>query len=56
MMTDAKRIPSLDGMRGIAAIGVMLFHFNGFFLPQARLNDRTSRFEKADLRTPSAHS
>jgi peptidoglycan/LPS O-acetylase OafA/YrhL len=27
----------LDGLRGIAAIAVMAFHFNIFFLPQARL-------------------
>jgi len=32
-----RRIPSLDGLRGIAAIAVMAFHFNIFFLPQARL-------------------
>jgi peptidoglycan/LPS O-acetylase OafA/YrhL len=33
------RIPSLDGLRGIAAIAVVLFHFNLFFLPQARLSN-----------------
>lgn len=38
-MTYGKRIPSFDGFRGIAAIGVMLFHFNIFFLPQSRLSD-----------------
>jgi peptidoglycan/LPS O-acetylase OafA/YrhL len=31
------RIASLDGLRGIAAVGVMIFHFNYFFLPQAAL-------------------
>ena len=31
------RIPCLDGLRGLAALGVVLFHFNVFFLPQARL-------------------
>jgi peptidoglycan/LPS O-acetylase OafA/YrhL len=31
------RIPSLDGLRGIAAIAVVSFHYNIFFLPQARL-------------------
>src|SRR5271170_7062792 len=36
-MSYARRISSLDGMRGIAAIAVMMFHFNIFFLPQARL-------------------
>jgi peptidoglycan/LPS O-acetylase OafA/YrhL len=32
------RISTLDGLRGIAAVGVMLFHFNLFFLPQASLS------------------
>jgi peptidoglycan/LPS O-acetylase OafA/YrhL len=32
-----RRIPSLDGLRGIAAVAVMVFHFN--ILPQARLTD-----------------
>jgi peptidoglycan/LPS O-acetylase OafA/YrhL len=36
-MSHTRRIPSLDGLRGIAAIAVMAFHFNIFFLPQARL-------------------
>jgi len=31
------RIPSLDGLRGIAAIAVMGFHFDYYFLPQAAL-------------------
>jgi len=34
---NPKRLFSLDGLRGIAAIAVMMFHFNIFFLPQARL-------------------
>jgi peptidoglycan/LPS O-acetylase OafA/YrhL len=36
-MIHESRIPSLDGLRGIAALAVMAFHFNVFFLPQARL-------------------
>jgi peptidoglycan/LPS O-acetylase OafA/YrhL len=31
------RIPSLDGMRGIAATGIMLFHFSYYYVPQAGL-------------------
>jgi peptidoglycan/LPS O-acetylase OafA/YrhL len=38
-MSYPKRIPSLDGLRGVASIAVMFFHFNFFFLPQARLSD-----------------
>jgi peptidoglycan/LPS O-acetylase OafA/YrhL len=37
-MSHVDRVPSLDGLRGIAAIAVMSFHFNIFFLPQARLS------------------
>jgi peptidoglycan/LPS O-acetylase OafA/YrhL len=36
-MTRVARVTSLDGMRGIAAVAVMSFHFNIFYLPQARL-------------------
>jgi peptidoglycan/LPS O-acetylase OafA/YrhL len=32
-----RRLPSLDGLRGIAAVAVMEFHFAVFFLPQAGL-------------------
>jgi peptidoglycan/LPS O-acetylase OafA/YrhL len=38
-MNDARRLAGLDGLRGIAAIAVMEFHFGIFFLPQARLFD-----------------
>ncbi len=37
-MQRARRVSSLDGLRGVAAILVMAFHFNIFFLPQARLS------------------
>jgi peptidoglycan/LPS O-acetylase OafA/YrhL len=33
------RLRSLDGLRGLAAVFVMTFHFNIFFVPQARLTD-----------------
>ena len=36
-MSDGTRIRGLDGLRGLAAIAVMLFHFNLFFLPQAHV-------------------
>ena len=36
-MSASSRIASLDGVRGIAAVGVMIFHFSYFFLPQAAL-------------------
>jgi peptidoglycan/LPS O-acetylase OafA/YrhL len=38
-MNNVRRIPSLDGLRGVAAVAVMEFHFSIFFLPQARLFD-----------------
>jgi peptidoglycan/LPS O-acetylase OafA/YrhL len=38
-MRNERRMPSLDGLRGIAAVAVMEFHFSIFFLPQARLGD-----------------
>lgn len=37
------RIPSLDGLRGIAAIVVMEFHFGSFFLPQTQILPYLSR-------------
>ncbi len=37
-MSWARRVSSLDGLRGIAAISVMAFHFDVFFLPHARLS------------------
>ena len=37
-MSTTGRIASLDGLRGIAAVGVMMFHFDHFFLPQALTN------------------
>jgi peptidoglycan/LPS O-acetylase OafA/YrhL len=38
-LNDTGRISSLDGLRGIAAVAVMLFHFHYFFLPQAHLSE-----------------
>jgi peptidoglycan/LPS O-acetylase OafA/YrhL len=38
-LSATNRIASLDGLRGIAAVGVMIFHFNYFFLPQAALTN-----------------
>ena len=48
-MAYARRIPSLDGLRGIAAIVVMQLHFNHFYLPQARLSDILPCLERAYL-------
>jgi peptidoglycan/LPS O-acetylase OafA/YrhL len=36
-MNYARRIPGLDGLRGIAALAVVAFHFDIFFLPQVHL-------------------
>jgi peptidoglycan/LPS O-acetylase OafA/YrhL len=36
-MNHTGRIPGLDGLRGIAALAVVAFHFDIFFVPQARL-------------------
>jgi peptidoglycan/LPS O-acetylase OafA/YrhL len=48
-MSDAGRIPSLDGLRGLAAIAVMEFHFNIFFLPQGPLSDMVPYLGRAYL-------
>lgn len=48
-MGCAKRLPALDGLRGVAAIGVMLFHFNLFFLPQAKLFELVPVLSRAYL-------
>jgi peptidoglycan/LPS O-acetylase OafA/YrhL len=48
-MRHARRIPCLDGLRGLAAIAVMAFHFNIFFLPQARLPFLSSAYLAVDL-------
>ena len=48
-MTNATRIPSLDGLRGIAALAVVAFHFNIFFLPQAGLPFVSHAYLAVDL-------
>jgi peptidoglycan/LPS O-acetylase OafA/YrhL len=48
-MNDTRRIACLDGLRGIAAIAVMEFHFAIFFLPQARLFDLIPTLGRAYL-------
>jgi peptidoglycan/LPS O-acetylase OafA/YrhL len=49
LMSDAGRIPSLDGLRGLAAIAVMVFHFNIFFLPQEPLSGMVPYLGRAYL-------
>lgn len=49
IMDYPKRIPCLDGLRGIAALAVGLYHFNGFFLPQARLPHLERGYLAVDL-------
>jgi peptidoglycan/LPS O-acetylase OafA/YrhL len=48
-MSGAGRLPSLDGLRGIAALAVMAFHFNLFFLPQAGLSTVVPLVDRAYL-------
>jgi peptidoglycan/LPS O-acetylase OafA/YrhL len=48
-MGGAGRVPSLDGLRGIAALAVMAFHFNLFFLPQAGLSTMVPLVNRAYL-------
>lgn len=48
-MSYATRIPCLDGLRGIAALAIMCFHFNIFFLPQARVAEIVPFVNKAYL-------
>jgi peptidoglycan/LPS O-acetylase OafA/YrhL len=43
------RIPRLDGLRGIAPIAVMEFHFAIFFLPHAKLFDILPGLDRAYL-------
>src|SRR5277367_5726076 len=48
-VSPARRISSLDGLRGIAAMTVVAFHFNVFFLPQARLPFLNRAYLSVDL-------
>lgn len=48
-MERRARIASFDGLRGLAAVAVMLFHFDVFFLPQARLRDLIPGLSRAYL-------
>jgi peptidoglycan/LPS O-acetylase OafA/YrhL len=43
------RIGSFDGLRGMAALAVMMFHFDIFFVPQARLHDIIPGLSRAYL-------
>jgi peptidoglycan/LPS O-acetylase OafA/YrhL len=48
-MREPTRLPSLDGLRGIAAILVMFFHFDAFFAPQALLHEAIPILNRAYL-------
>ncbi|SPE33033.1 hypothetical protein SBBP1_640053 [Burkholderiales bacterium] len=46
---SARRICSLDGLRGIVAIAFMLLHFDGFFLPHASRSQVVPLLDRAYL-------
>jgi len=49
VLAMTRRIAVLDGLRGVAAIAIVLFHFNFFFVPQAGLRAMLPGLKRAYL-------